>query len=195
MPTMNELLEKIGSEAGVKDASIDFVYKVEWYGGPWTSDPMTVFRYGEKNPLNPGMAVFVMFDDSAEIRVYSLQTQDKGAPAPKKPLPPSCYHLCKSSRVYTAHSMTMDVFERKIREEFRDLAGLDPEDAVSTCSSCEAEVPEDQPFCGECGQRVASDEPVDPGQTAIVDPTAPTVPAVPSSGPQIVPQPTVEATT
>jgi hypothetical protein len=153
--TFADIMTAAVRRAGVQGTETTGLYKVLWYGGPWDAQKTyTDFKHGEPNPLNPSMLIFRIFEDSEEVRVYCIQTED-----PKegeKAFPPSCYHLQKSARVYSAHSMSLTMFVNELAEELRQVTGFYDPDMV-TCPKCDVEVPE-LVHCGACGELL----PIDP---------------------------------
>jgi len=158
--TFNRIMIDCGEEAGIEGIEVTGLHKVMWYGGPWdASRDWTDFKHGEPNPLNPSMLIFRIFEDATEIRIYCLQVAEPSKEAGSVAYPPSCYHLQKSARVYTAHSMSFALFKEEIANELQKLAFGDIPPAVDevTCPSCGVDVPE-LVHCGACGARLPVEE-------------------------------------
>ena len=153
--TFADIMTAAVRKAGVQGTETTGLYKVMWYGGPWdAAKTFTDIKHGEPLPINPSMLVFRIFEDSDEVRVYCIQTEE--AKDGEKSYPPSCYHLQKSARVYSAHSMSLTMFIGELAEELRQVTGFYDPDEV-TCPACGVDVPE-LVHCGACGKPL----PIDP---------------------------------
>lgn len=150
-----DLIREIVIEAGIEGMEVPGLHKAVWFNGPWTTSDQegTVIRHGEKFALNPALVVFRIFEDDTEIRVYALALSDGKSEG--EPVHPSCYHLQKTARVYTAHSMSLGLFRDEVAGELRALVeGMnEPGYDEVTCPACSVEVPE-LPFCGSCGVKL-----------------------------------------
>jgi hypothetical protein len=159
--TFGEILTACIKEAGVEDIDLSGIAKAVWYPGPW-SNGCTEFKHNEKNPLNKGSLVFIIFEDAEEFRVYSLATLEPGR-ADKETSPPTCHHLQKRGPVYSAHSMTFPLFLEEVTDELRKQAFGDLDNAAADtdtieCPACGVEVPH-LIHCGSCGAKLpAQDE-------------------------------------
>lgn len=125
--TLDEILKRIIAKTGIADdREIPGLARIEWYPGPWSEgQPTTVFKHGEKLPLNPVMHIFRMFEDDLEFRVYALHVLDASKPPPSQQMPPTCYHVAKANRVYSAYSMSLPFWEDEIADELKVVAGLE----------------------------------------------------------------------
>lgn len=82
----------------------------------------TMFRVGQICPLNRHMSVLAIFQDEDEARIYTLQTvvvRLDGSAQP--PIPPTLYRISKSTPIFSAIPMKMDVLESEIAKELQEV--------------------------------------------------------------------------
>jgi hypothetical protein len=116
-----EVLEAdILQRAGIEKRD-DLPVTIECTWGVNTDGSPRVFQVGEPHPLLPEHLVFAIFQNPAELRIYSLCPQKNGAAAksPKEEMRtnPTRMTLVKTSRCTMTEIMVLDVFVESIAQD------------------------------------------------------------------------------